>query len=368
MRDHVSARRALRVRAVLRAARGRVRATLEQRSGRAAPPDPGRTALAVALRRLPARAGAAARHPARGLDAAAAGRPARRAPRPRRGLGQERRRQPDPLVQGPGRVGRARSRARARLPDDRVRVDRQPGQRGGRPRRGRRSRVLRVHPVRPRGAEGAGHRRLRHQPRLGPRQLRRRQPALHRALGGARLGVREHQHAAVLRRGVEDARVRDRRAARVRAARPRRRADRLGLAVHEDRARLRGVDRGRPAVRRPADVQRRPGARAARRSPPRSRPARTSAARSSPTRSPSRWRSAIPPTARTRSTSRAAPAARSTPSPTTRSARGSSCSRGPPGSSPRPPAASRSRCSPSSRSGATSIPASASSPTSPARA
>ena len=54
-----------------------------------------------------------------------------------------------------------------------------------------------------------------------PRQLRRRQPPVHRALRRARLGVREHQHAAVLRRGLQDARVRDRRAARVRAARPR---------------------------------------------------------------------------------------------------------------------------------------------------
>jgi threonine synthase len=53
------------------------------------------------------------------------------------------------------------------------------------------------------------------------RQLRRRQPPLHRALGRARrLGVRQHQHAPVLRRGLEDARVRDRRAARLGAAGP----------------------------------------------------------------------------------------------------------------------------------------------------
>ena len=247
------------------------------------------------------------------MDAAAAGRPARRAARPARGVDQERRGQPDPLVQGPRRVGRDRSRARARLPDGRVRVDRQPGQRGGRPRGGRRTRVLRVHPARPRGAEGARDRRLRHEPRLGPRQLRRRQPPLHRALGGARLGVREHQHAAVLLAGVEDARVRDRRAARVRAARPRGRPDRVGVAVHEDRARVRGVDRGRPA--RPASCRRSTAPRpaAARRSRPRSRPGRTSAGRSSPTRSPSRWRSATRPTVPTRSTWPAAPAARSRP-------------------------------------------------------
>ena len=159
----------------------------------------------------------------------------------------------------------------------------------------------------------------------------------------------------VLRRGVEDARVRDRRAARVRAAGPRRVPDRLGLAVHEDRARLRGVDRARAARRRAAHLQRRPGrGLLAGRDRVRGR-ASTSAARSSRTRSPSRWRSATRPTARTRSTWRGAPAARSTRSPTTRSARASSCSPGPRASSPRPPAASRSRCWPSSPSAATSI-------------
>ncbi len=78
---------------------------------------------------------------------------------------------------------------------------------------------------------------------VGPRHLRRRQPALHGALRRAGLGLRERQPAALLRRGLEDARVRDRRAARLGAPRPLRRADRLGLAVHEDRQGLRGVDR-----------------------------------------------------------------------------------------------------------------------------
>ena len=114
----------------------------------------------------------------------------------------------------------------------------------------------------------------------GQGQLRRREPPLHRALGRARLGVRERERAAVLRRGVEDARLRDRRAARLRAARPDRAADRLRLAVHEDRARARGVDRGRADPDGDAaDVQRRPGARAARRWRRRSTRARTSASR-----------------------------------------------------------------------------------------
>ena len=80
----------------------------------------------------------------------------------------------------------------------------------------------------------------------GARQLRRRQPALHRAFRRARVGVREHQHAPLLRRGLQDAGLRDRRAARLRAARPRGRPDRLGLAVHQDRPRLSGVARPRP--------------------------------------------------------------------------------------------------------------------------
>ena len=70
--------------------------------------------------------------------------------------------------------------------------------------------IVRVHPLGPRGGEGARHRHLRDQHGGGERQLRRRQPPLHRARGRARLGVREHQHEAVLRRGVEDTRLRDR--------------------------------------------------------------------------------------------------------------------------------------------------------------
>ena len=125
--------------------------------------DPGRPAGHLALRRLPAVRRAPARPAAARADAAGARRPARRAARPRRGLDQERRRQPDPLVQGPGRRGRAREGARARLRDRRLRLDRQPRQRGRRPRGGGRARLLRLRPRRPRGAEAARDRRLRHQ-------------------------------------------------------------------------------------------------------------------------------------------------------------------------------------------------------------
>ena len=81
------------------------------------------------------------------------------------------------------------------------------------------------------------------------RQLRRRQPPVHRAVGRAPVGVREREPAALLRRGLQDPRVRGRRAARLRAARSRRVPGRLRLAVHQDRARLRGVARARASSR-----------------------------------------------------------------------------------------------------------------------
>ena len=103
--------------------------------------------------------------------------------------------------------------------------------------------------------------------------------------------------------------LRDRRAARLRAARPDRRAGRLRVAVHEDRPRLRGVARGRPARGRAAEVQRRPGhGLLAGRPGVRGGP-RASAGRCARRRSPSRSRSATRPTARTRWTWRGAPAA-----------------------------------------------------------
>ena len=73
------------------------------------------------------------------------------------------------------------------------------------------------------------------------------------------LGLRQRQPAPLLRRGLEDARLRDRRAARLGAARPGRLPDRLRLAVHQARPRLPGVARPRPGRGRAADLQRRPG-------------------------------------------------------------------------------------------------------------
>ena len=70
----------------------------------------GATRTSCRSRRRPARRAALfARRAARRLHAADARRPPGRAPRPGRGLGQERRRQPDALVQGPRRRGRRRA-------------------------------------------------------------------------------------------------------------------------------------------------------------------------------------------------------------------------------------------------------------------
>ena len=143
--------------------------------------------------------------------------------------------------------------------DRRLRLDRQPRQRRRRPRRRRRARLLRLRPRQPRGAEAARDRRLRDQPGRRPRQLRRRQPALHAARREPALGLRQRQPAPLLRRGLEDARLRDRRAARLGAAGPGRLPDRLRLALHQARPRLPGVARPRPGRGRAADLQRRPG-------------------------------------------------------------------------------------------------------------
>ena len=250
VQDRVPAGGALCLRAVLRAAGGRLRPQPhEPRRRRAAPPDPGRPAEHLALRRLPAARGRASRplRPAR-LARRAAGRlhpadprrPAGRAARPARGVGQERRRQPDPLVQGPRRLGRRRAGTRARLRDDRVRLDRQPRELRRRPRRGAGldsyvfiPRDLEEQKILATGIYGTNL--------VGVNGNYDDVNRLCTELcGRARLGIREHQPAPLLRRGLEDARLRDRRAARLGAARPLRRARRLGLAVHEDR---RGLSR-----------------------------------------------------------------------------------------------------------------------------
>ena len=113
VRDGVPPRGAVRLRPLLRPARGRLRPHARLRPRQHAPPHPGRPAEHLALRRLPpagaARRPAHAHGPAGRLHAADPRRPPRRAPRPARGVGQERRGQPDALVQGPRRLRRRRT-------------------------------------------------------------------------------------------------------------------------------------------------------------------------------------------------------------------------------------------------------------------
>ena len=155
------------------------------------------------LSRAPARPAAAR------ADAAGARRPARRAARARGGVDQERRRQPDPLVQGPGRRGGAGEGARARLRDRRLRLDRQPRQRGRRARRGRAG--LDSYVFVPADLEeqkllatGVYGTRL-----VGVQGSYDDVNRLCTSSPRAAVGVRERQPAPVLRRGLEDDRLRD---------------------------------------------------------------------------------------------------------------------------------------------------------------
>ena len=292
------------------------------RSRGAAAADPGRSAHALALRGLPA-AGAHRREarcrPAGRRWSGPIGWPARLGIR--RVVDQERDREPDALVQGPRRLDRPGPGDRARLRHPRLRLHRQPRERGRRPRRGRGPAGLRAHPadleeqkVLATGAYGAQIVAVQGNYDEVNRlciEVSGERP------GWAFVNINVRPYYAegsktlafetVEQLGWE---LPDRVVG----------ADRLRLAVHEDRARVPGVHRRRAGERRHADDERRAGrgllaggqAYAA---------GTTSAGRSSPTRSPSRWRSATRPTARTRSSSRGAPAAGSTPSPTTRSAR-----------------------------------------------
>ena len=105
----------------------------------------------------------------------------------------------------------------------RLRLDRQPRRRHGR--RGSRGRApgLRLHPGRSRAGQGRPRAGLRRDRRPDRRDVRRRQPPVPRGRRRDRLGLRQHQPPAVLRRGLQDARVRDRRTARLALARRRRR-------------------------------------------------------------------------------------------------------------------------------------------------
>ena len=96
--------------------------------------------------------------------------------------------------------------------------------------------------------------------------VRRRQPPVLRDRRQVRLGLRQREPAAVLRRGIEELRLRDRRAARLAAAGARRGADGGRLAGHQDRQGVRrvreaGAGRGARRASRASTARRRPAAR-----------------------------------------------------------------------------------------------------------
>ena len=270
-------------------------------------------------------------------------------PRPRarhrEPLGQGRLDQPDQLLQGPRRRLRPERRPRVRQQGLRLPLDRQPGQRRRRGRRPRRHQDRGLHPEQPREAQAGQLGRLHRLAGRGERQLRRRQPARlgDRRRGGG-LGVRQRQRAALLRRGLQDPRLRDRRAARLAAARPDRHPGRVRLAADQGRQGLPGADQARPGRGQALQGVRRPGHRLLaglgglqgrrRRDPPgQARHHRQEPGHRQPRRRHLRPRH-LP----------RAPAARSRTSPTTRCARASCCWPAPRGSSPRPPAAPPSAC------------------------
>ena len=96
-----------------------------------------------------------------GLTPLRAGRPPGRGARAWGAVDQERHRQPDRLLQGPGGLGGPDQGPPARLQGGRLRLDRQPRQLGGRPRGAGRHGLGRLHPARPRVGQGRHDRRLR---------------------------------------------------------------------------------------------------------------------------------------------------------------------------------------------------------------
>ena len=272
------------------------------------------------------------------------------AARRRRALAQARHGEPDALVQGSRRRRRRREGDRARPHDARLLVDRQPRECGRRARRGRGSRRRRSS-VRPISSGRSSSRRPSTARRSSPSRAATTIAAVsRRAVVRARLGVRQRRAPLVLRRGLEDARLRDRGAARLDASRRRDRADRVGgdvLEVHRGFGEL--LDSASSTAGRRGS--RRPGGRVlagracVRRRREVSRCART---RSRVARDrQSRRRRATPLRRRVRR------AARSTRSRRTRWRRTSGCSPRRPASSARPRPVSRSaRCA--RRSGAAS--------------
>ena len=232
--------------------------------------DRGRPADALALRRPAAGRGRRRGRPRRRLHAARARRPPRRPSSASARCGSRTTpRNPTNSFKDRVVVGRAEQGARVRLQGRGVRVHRQPRQLGRRPRGARRAAQLRVHPRR------TSSRARSSRPRSTAATSSRSTATTTTSTACAPSSPASYPWAfvnvnmrTVLRRGLEDARVRDRRAARLAGARPRRRAGRERLAAHQDPQGLRRAAQGRPARRGAAGAgvaaRRRSGARRSR--------------------------------------------------------------------------------------------------------
>src|SRR5205823_2888894 len=151
----------------------------------------------------------------------------------------------DPVYE-PGRPLPARETIAGRPPRQRCRRARGP----------RRPQGVDLRPRRTRSGEADRHERLRRPPGARAGDVRRRQSIVRPGGGPVRLGDRERQSAQLLRRGLEDRRLRDRRAARLAAAHGGGRADGGGLARLEAAQGVRRVSRGGPGGRPAATVVR----------------------------------------------------------------------------------------------------------------
>ena len=143
----------------------------------------------------------------------------------------------------------------------RLRVDRQPRQQRRLARGEARPRLLGLHPRRPRARQGHRRRGLPAAHHRRARQLRRRQPAVHAGRGSVSVGIRQHQPARLLRRGREDLRLRDCRAARLALPAARRVAGRRRHAAAAHPQGIHRAARGRTGRWRAAVDPRRTGRR-----------------------------------------------------------------------------------------------------------
>ena len=259
---------------MLRSSRADVRPAVDRRRGI---PQAGgvRAPHPLAVRVAPARrARDRSDRPGRRLHAAPTSGEPREAARTGDALDQGRLGQPVQLVQGSRGLDRHHHGARVRLRGRLVRVHREPGERHRRACREGRDGLLRVRSGRPGAGEDPVDRGVRSEGGPRQRQLRRRQPALLRGCRGVAVGVRQREHAAVLRGGVEVAGIRDRRATRLAPPGPRRGAHRVRGAADQDPSRVQRADRHRRGRREAVPRFGGPGAKGAHRWRARSLPAR----------------------------------------------------------------------------------------------